>query len=63
VLRLVCDTAALLCVSASLCLGVEINERETADVSRRLVAPKCNEGENAAKAEAVGIFSQRQTPG
>ena len=29
--------------------------RKTADASRRLVAPKCDENESAAKAEAVGF--------
>jgi hypothetical protein len=53
---------------AALRLGVEIKERETVDVLRRLVAPKCNEGESAVPqraqrgTEAVGIFSRRRTP-
>lgn len=38
--------------------GAGIGARETGDVSRRLVAPKCDDREGAAKAEAVGIFSR-----
>ena len=37
--------------------GAEVGARETAGVTRRLVAPKCDESESPAQAEAVGILS------